>query len=690
MLSINSPLPMFYELDGVPLNGGHAYFGTAGANPEVSPIPVYWDAAGTIPASQPISVSNGFLVNGATPSHLFVGSDFAITVRNAAGSLILYSPNSYDVAVVFGGTNGSDSLGFTPAGTGAVARNVGDKLRESVSVTDFGAVAGDNTKGAANLAAFLAAINSFPEQSTAALDPAYSNAGQIFIPPGTYWINGPLEIKRNVRLYGPTSPDGNSFGAVRLVFPDNTHGIIIHNYVTSGTGLGADGAIIESMSVIPTAYQATGATPAPGNYHGIWVRGRAKMNYLQVSGWSGNNVQIVASVGGGGLLEGNANNWSVTDLVAQQAGRTNFYVSGADVNAGKGERIDSRSNRGSGIWDASFLGNTYIACHAATAGINAQVTYLSGRYYVLSDTLGASTTPGSNDAIWVPISRGRVSFGGNRYSCLNATLGPSTTPGTNPAVWSLIGAGGVSAPEFTLWVSGGIYNVDEAHSAYPPWSGSGTYLQGSPYRVDNANGRTVLVGCYSEGGQPPSDLTGEASAPGASSSALVVGGIHAADFTARTTAAYMDNGIGNLSIKHATIKPWMGVDFASTVASNVASCLDRYLEGTWTPTVVSATLAAGAPSAATAAGYYTVIGNEVHWQITYTPSNTTTIAFTTNTTTFTLPPYTPAVAGAGAGASLAGVVTLIGLTKTDGLFYPRTIAATNDTIVMTGSYRIAT
>jgi len=94
MLAIDSPIPQFFNLDGTPLNGGRLYFGTAGANPEVSPIPVYWDAAGTIPATQPISTSNGYPVNGSTPSVVYIGADYSLSVRSSTGALVLYSQSS--------------------------------------------------------------------------------------------------------------------------------------------------------------------------------------------------------------------------------------------------------------------------------------------------------------------------------------------------------------------------------------------------------------------------------------------------------------------------------------------------------------------------------------------------------------------------------------------------------------------
>lgn len=52
------------------------------------------------------------------------------------------------------------AIGYTPTGTGAVATNVQTKMRESISVKDFGIVAGDVGARATNTAKLLAAWNS--------------------------------------------------------------------------------------------------------------------------------------------------------------------------------------------------------------------------------------------------------------------------------------------------------------------------------------------------------------------------------------------------------------------------------------------------------------------------------------------------------------------------------------------------
>lgn len=89
--SVLPPYPLFYDADGVPLEDGYIYIGAAGLNPETNPQAVYWDAALTIPATQPIRTLNGYPVNGSTPSMIYTSTtDFSLTVKTKA-SVTVYS-----------------------------------------------------------------------------------------------------------------------------------------------------------------------------------------------------------------------------------------------------------------------------------------------------------------------------------------------------------------------------------------------------------------------------------------------------------------------------------------------------------------------------------------------------------------------------------------------------------------------
>lgn len=90
-LSIQPTYPIFTDIDGQPLEDGYVWIGAANLAPIGNPITVYWDAALTIPAAQPIRTRGGYPMNSGTPARLFVGSDYSIQVQNKNGSVIYTS-----------------------------------------------------------------------------------------------------------------------------------------------------------------------------------------------------------------------------------------------------------------------------------------------------------------------------------------------------------------------------------------------------------------------------------------------------------------------------------------------------------------------------------------------------------------------------------------------------------------------
>lgn len=83
--SVLPPYPLFYDTDGVPLEDGYIYIGVAGLNPETNPQAVYWDAALTIPATQPIRTLNGYPANSGTPAMIYTATtDYSQTVKTKA------------------------------------------------------------------------------------------------------------------------------------------------------------------------------------------------------------------------------------------------------------------------------------------------------------------------------------------------------------------------------------------------------------------------------------------------------------------------------------------------------------------------------------------------------------------------------------------------------------------------------
>lgn len=235
-LSIQPTFPIFTETDGLPLENGYIWIGTANLDPQGNPINVYWDAALTIAAPQPIRTINGYPSRNGTPGRLYVNSDYSIRVQNSKGSLVYSAPEATERI-------SSNLVSFQQAGTGAVIRDAQGKMRESFSILDF-IPSGTDTSAVDCTAYIQAAINA-----------AYANSLALYIPgkpPGEYYrITGQLEIigKDSFTLYG----DGVSSllfqaGAANgIVVDDSTH-VLIENIGMQGGSTSLDGLVLQNAS----------------------------------------------------------------------------------------------------------------------------------------------------------------------------------------------------------------------------------------------------------------------------------------------------------------------------------------------------------------------------------------------------------------------------------------------------------
>ena len=141
------PVGQFTDINGKPLDG-QVFFGQPNLDTIANPITVYWDAAGTQPVTQPVVTVGGYPMNGSTRSNVFVNADYSILVRNRNGFTVFSAPN-----LPF--EDSSDNQYFLQAGSGAVQRTVQSKLRDVVSVKDFGAVGDGVTDDTAAMATAL-------------------------------------------------------------------------------------------------------------------------------------------------------------------------------------------------------------------------------------------------------------------------------------------------------------------------------------------------------------------------------------------------------------------------------------------------------------------------------------------------------------------------------------------------------
>ncbi len=281
-----------------------------------------------------------------------------------------------------------------------LARLGGRVLR---NVKDFGAV-GDGV--ADDAAAIQSAID-----STAT--PALSDGGIVFLPRGHYRIATTLRIRRTVWIFGEGAP-GSSSGT--LILPDaGVGGIIVDRDNTSADGGFGDWSIIQNLGIrnlhptsvwtanTPVAvgavrvatvykryftlvcttagttgateptwsqsYASEGTTIADGSavwtyrvIAGVRPHARCVLQNCWVSGFPSPNIFRVASTSF--ATPTNANVAGIINVRSSDSMSDGIITEGADVNAGYIIGLDLSGNRGYGLIDNSFLGNTYIACHS--------------------------------------------------------------------------------------------------------------------------------------------------------------------------------------------------------------------------------------------------------------------------------------------------------------------------------------
>lgn len=167
-LATQSPFPQYFDLDGSPLDGGEIFFGLENQNPETAPITVYWDAAGTQPAAQPIETKSGYTVRAGSAAPVYAAANYSLTVRDKRGRLVIYVASSSafsnsqnlkdDLANDSDPEKGSAMVGYLPPWAGASGTTVQDELRKELRAPTPSASAAENTANINAVITYAASI----------------------------------------------------------------------------------------------------------------------------------------------------------------------------------------------------------------------------------------------------------------------------------------------------------------------------------------------------------------------------------------------------------------------------------------------------------------------------------------------------------------------------------------------------
>lgn len=325
-LATLNPIPQYFDLDGSPLDGGKLYFGVVNANPETSPITVYWDAAGTQPAAQPVRTLNGFPVRSGSPAVIYADVDYSLTVRDKKGRLVLYAKSSAD----FGNAS------TIQAAIDALSASIDKRFAEYVNITDpaFGAVSGQDAAAAMQAASDYCTSKDIPGDAGG----PYGGVCLV-IPDGTFPISVDVQMPRNVLCYGQVT------GAGTMKFTQLKRGWL--------RGLRALNVLIDGLwfsrwsDCYIAALTIKGGGVGFGTFWNIFENIQAAIT-IDLSNWSVNQNRFsgrgnFTTIGSGALvLDGHGNNTDLWDFTGGQCSNTAsvqqtsllvgaYYEAGADI-----------------------------------------------------------------------------------------------------------------------------------------------------------------------------------------------------------------------------------------------------------------------------------------------------------------------------------------------------------------------
>ncbi|HEX8261240.1 MAG TPA: tail fiber domain-containing protein [Allosphingosinicella sp.] len=353
-----------------------------------------------------------------------------------------------------------------------------------INFVDAGGQPNNPSAAAANLALIHTLIANTSVANPGGHD--YWGAGpHIYFPPGNYHFSGPIRIRKAVRLEGSSAATRANYNTI-FSFPVNSQGLVLDSFDT------------DNLSYLSYANRQTtgagtriegiyfrGSNNALNNAHGVLIRAFVMMRDVHVTGFGGHGIYIKADLSENN--GGQASNSQLYDCGAVGNNRSGLVIEGGDANIVQVIGGDYSFNGDWGVADLSFLGCTFSGIHATQNG-------QPNAGHRGTTEVSLVTYPGGSGQVWA-------------IRANSAASGLSTEPGTNEMVWTRYhGQLSWTPPTWTVNNSGNLI-----------------IRPGGPYLTASIVAWSVWTGCYSEGNQPPSQM---------SHRAIVIGGDHGSSIQA--------------------------------------------------------------------------------------------------------------------------------------------------------------
>lgn len=228
----------FFNNSGVILSGGLVYTYAAGTT---TPQTAYTTSSGSTAHTNPIVLDSAGRVPSGGEIWLTDAVAYKFVLQTSTAVLIAtydnVTGNASGIYTAFAASSGSSLVGFIQSGTGAVATTVQAKLRQTVSVKDFGAV-GDGTTN-----------------DTAAIQLALNTSSNVYFPVGNYRVTAQLNIVTSGQtVYGDgdlsiLTADSGTFTVLRAY---NVNDVTVKGLKIVGAGSStgiSDGACLQFTNV---------------------------------------------------------------------------------------------------------------------------------------------------------------------------------------------------------------------------------------------------------------------------------------------------------------------------------------------------------------------------------------------------------------------------------------------------------
>lgn len=204
-----SPKQQFFDANGNPLVGGKLYSYAAGTS---TPLATYTDSTGGSANTNPV------ILDSRGEANVWLASASYKLVLKDYNDVTIWTVDNIDAISVLStlaASGGSNLIGFIQSGTGAVATTVQTRLRQTLSVKDFGATGDGST-----------------DDTTAIQNALNAGSGRtVYFPAGTYRISTTLVIKTKTTVLG----DGINKSIIKLTSGFSASTTAIRNDIVTGT-----------------------------------------------------------------------------------------------------------------------------------------------------------------------------------------------------------------------------------------------------------------------------------------------------------------------------------------------------------------------------------------------------------------------------------------------------------------------